>query len=65
MTNIHNFKMSLYLHLSCTYSGHWLLPCVLGLSLVVNLCSWTYCHLQYQDQAQCMNRNGCILLYFR
>ena len=60
MTNIQTFNMSHYLHLSCTYSGHWLLPSVLLLSLLVNLCSWLHCHLvleaeaELQAQAQCM-----------
>ena len=59
MTNIQNFKMSLYLQLSCSHRGHWLLPSVLLLSLLVNLASWLYCgHLQPQPTAPalCMNR---------
>ena len=44
MTNIHNFKMSHYLHLSCTYNGQWLLPCVLVLSLLASLAMRLYCH---------------------
>ena len=43
MTNIHNFKMSLYLDLSCRYSGHWVLPCVLLLSLLTSLALWLQC----------------------
>ena len=43
MTNIQNFKMSLYLQLSCRYSGHWVLPCVLGLSLLASLAIWLHC----------------------
>ena len=61
MTNIQNFKMSLYLQLSCSHRGHWLLPGVLLLSLLVNLASWLYCaHLQPQAQAPalCMNRTS-------
>ena len=56
MTNIQTFNMSHYLHLSCTYSGHWLLPCVLLLSLLANLCFWLYCHLEAEAEAelQCM-----------
>ena len=44
-TNIQNFKMSLYLQLSCTYSGHWILPCALVLSLLVSLAIWLSCDL--------------------
>ena len=42
-TNIQNFKMSLYPHLSCSYSGHWVLPCVLVLSLLASLVTWLHC----------------------
>ena len=44
MTNIHNFKMSAYLELSCSYNGHWVLPFVVLTSLLYNLAIWLSCY---------------------
>ena len=53
MTNIQNFKMSAYLHLSCTYNGHWLLVWVVLASLVYNLAVWLSCHLARPGDLVC------------
>ena len=53
MTNIQNFKMSAYLHLSCTYNGHWLLVWVVLASLVYNLAVWLSCHLAMPGDLLC------------
>ena len=53
MTNIQNFKMSAYLHLSCTYNGHWLLVWVVLVSLLYNLAVWLSCHLARPGDLLC------------
>ena len=53
MTNIQNFKMSAYLHLSCTYNGHWLLVWVVLASLLYNLAVWLSCHLARPGDLLC------------
>ena len=53
MTNIQNFKMSAYLHLSCTYNGHWLLVWVVVASLLYNLAVWLSCHLARPGDLLC------------
>lgn len=62
VTNIRNFKMSLYLHLSCTYNGHWLLPCVLCLSLLVTLGNSLYCDLPQVGEWKCLDENTFITI---
>ena len=57
VTNIQNFKMSAYLHLSCSYNCHWLLPCVLVFSLLYNHAVWFSCQLgQPGDWRLCEDR---------
>ena len=56
VTNIQNFKMSTYLHLSCTYNGHWLFPWVLMASLLYNLAVWLSCHLSQPGDSLCEDR---------
>ena len=53
MTNLHNFKMSAYLELSCSYNGHWLLPCVMLTSLLYNLTIWLSCNLAQSGDSLC------------
>ena len=53
MTNIQNFKMSAYLELSCSYNGHWVLPCVVAASLLSNLATWLSCHLAHPGDSLC------------
>ena len=53
VTNIQNFKMSLYLHLSCSYNAHWLLPWVVLASLLYNLAVWLSCGLTQPGDSLC------------
>ena len=53
VTNIQNFKMSAYLELSCSYNGHWLLPCVVLASLLYNLAIWLSCYQGRSGDSLC------------
>ena len=49
--------MSAYLHLSCSYNCHWLLPCVMVFSLLYNHAVWLSCQLgQPGDWRLCEDR---------
>ena len=56
MTNIQNFKMSTYLHLSCSYNGHWLVPWVVLASLLYSLAVWLSCDLTQPGDSLCEDR---------
>ena len=56
MTNIQNFKMSTYLHLSCSYNGHWLFPWVVLASLLYSLAVWLSCGLTQPGDSLCEDR---------
>ena len=56
MTNLHNFKMSAYLELSCRYNGHWLLPCVVLVSLLYNMALWLSCHQRRPGDLLCEDK---------
>ena len=45
--------MSTYLHLSCTYNGHWLFPWVVLASLLYNLAIWLSCYLAQSGDSLC------------